>query len=148
MIKLNLTGCPLRRQGLQQRSRRILAVSILLLYILSALYWVNLLVGLSNNFREMLSIATFSQFRSFPFAQCVVGWYNAHDNEVGNALCRDLIGGAELEYIQTAEDRAFNERTRSNPATTMSSIAFALSVCFRSAMQRTKNSFVRSCRWL
>ncbi|KAL1948086.1 hypothetical protein VTO73DRAFT_12161 [Trametes versicolor] len=82
----------------------------------------------------MLSIATFSQFRSFPFAQCVVGWYNAHDDEVGNALCRDLIGGAELEYIQTAEDRAFNERTRSNPATTMSSIAFALSVAVGDAI--------------
>lgn len=112
----------IRRQGLQQRSRRILAITMLLLYTLSALYWINLLVGISKDLHESMLLANIMEIEFISFSQCVDAWGEA-------AACRDVIGSRHFEDAMAIIDGGTDGTSRATLVTTISSIAFALSVC-------------------
>lgn len=121
---------PLRRQGLKQRSRRILAITMLLLYLLSALYWINVLVGILSNLHDVLLLADLMESHSYSFAQCVLGFEEADSIEYADAVCRDVMDATVLENVAAIVDRVTAAaNSRATRATTISSIAFALSVC-------------------
>lgn len=113
-----------------------------MLYILSALYGVGLLIGISNNLQTSLEISNLFDHDTTGFIQCMLADFS-DGLARQDALCRSLIPAAALEKTMAAVERGYDETSRSNPATTMSSIAFALSVrfsttLFRSAIQRTE----------